>query len=200
MNGLPRPTNDQALRLTSTYCPAGTPVLVEVEIIFDHTDDMGLTSQYRLGRMVFETPMPDGSCKRGLDDVKLFLLAPEGDKPMGSPAAWVEHLIPHRLSDLFFTNGDDIQKFISGRVRSHERQGKVHQAIRELLGIEQLTAAVGDLKYVFGNLKRRVSAESGQDAQELDDICNGLRRQITEQEEKPVGHRRPPEGHGDPAA
>jgi DNA sulfur modification protein DndD len=182
MNGLPRPTNDQALRLTSTYCPTGTPVLVEVEITFDHTDDMGLTSQYRLRRMVFETPTPDGSCKRGLDDVKLFLLAPEGDKPMGSPAAWVEHLIPHRLSDLFFTNGDDIQKFISGRVRSHERQDKVHQAIRELLGIEQFTAAVGDLKYVFGNLKRRVSAESGQDAQELDDICNEFRRQIAEQE------------------
>ncbi len=182
MDGLPRPTNDKDLRLTSTYCPTGTPVLVEVEIIFDHTDDMGLTSQYRLRRMVFETPLPDGRCPRGQDDVKLFLLAPEGDKPMVSAAAWVEHLIPHRLSDLFFTNGDDIQKFISGRVHSHERQDKVHQAIRELLGIEQLTAAVGDLKYVFGNLKRRVSAESGYDAQELEDICGDLRRQIAEQE------------------
>jgi DNA sulfur modification protein DndD len=183
MGGLPRPTNDKELRLTSTYCPTGTPALVEVEIIFDHTDDMGLTSQYRLLRMVFETPLPDGRCRRGQDDVKLFLLAPEGDKPMASPAAWVEHLIPHRLSDLFFTNGDDIQKFISGRVHSHERQAKVHHAIKELLGIEQLTAATGDLRYVFGNLKRRVSAESGQDAQALEDVCGDLRRQIAEQEQ-----------------
>ena len=97
--------------------------------------------------------------------------------------AWIEHLIPHRLSDLFFTNGDDIQTFISGRVHSHERQSKVHQAIRELLGIEQLTAGVADLKHVFGNLKRRVSAESGSDAQELEEACEALRRQIAEQEE-----------------
>ena len=179
----PRSLNADALRLTSTFCPVGSPVAVEVEIVFDHTDDMGLTSQYRLRRLVLETPGPDGSYHRGQDDVKLFRLAPEGDKPVLPADAWIEHLIPHRLSDLFFTNGDDIQKFISGRVHSHERQSKVHQAIRELLGIEQLTTGVADLKHVFGNLKRRVSAESGSDAQELEEACEALRRQIAEQEE-----------------
>ncbi|HVB44498.1 MAG TPA: AAA family ATPase [Streptosporangiaceae bacterium] len=183
MNGLPKVANADALRLTSTFCPAGSPVAVEVEIVFDHTDDMGMTSQYRLRRMVLETPGSDSGYPRGQDDVKLFRLAPEGDKPVMPADAWIEHLIPHRLSDLFFTNGDDIQKFISGRVHSHERQSKVHQAIRELLGIEQLTTGVADVKHVFGNLKRRVSAESGSDAQKLEEACEALRRQIAEQEE-----------------
>jgi DNA sulfur modification protein DndD len=182
MEGLPGPANGKELRLTSTSCPPGRSIPVEVEIIFDHTDDMGLTSQYRLVRTVFETPLADGAWRRSLDDVRLFLLAPEGDKPMSSPKAWVEYLVPLRLSDLFFTNGDDIQKFISGRLHSHERQDKVHRAIRELLAIEQLTGAVADLGHVFGNLKRRVSTESGLDAEELEDICEDLRRQIGEQE------------------
>jgi DNA sulfur modification protein DndD len=180
MDGLPG--NGKELRLTSTYCPAGKPVLVEVDIFFDHTDDMGLTSQYRLARTVMETPQPDGPWRRTLDDVKLFLLAPEGDKPMPSPKAWVEHLVPRRLSDLFFTNGDDIQQFISGRVHEHERQAKVHKAIRELLGIEQLTAAVADLRYVHAHLKRRVSNQSGQQAKALEATCEDLRQQIGAQE------------------
>lgn len=183
LDGLPKVANSDTPRLTSTFCPAGIPVPVEVEILFDHTDDMGLTSQYRLRRLVLETPGADGNNRRGQDEVKLSRLAPEGDKPIESAKAWIEHLIPLRLSELFFTNGDDIQQFISGRVHSHERQGKVHQAIRELLGIDQLTTAVADLKYVHGNLKRRVSAESGKDAQELEDTCESLRQQIAKCEQ-----------------
>ncbi|MET7400631.1 AAA family ATPase [Dactylosporangium sp. NPDC005572] len=180
--GLAKVANVDAPRLTSTFCPAGRPVAVEVEIVFEHTDDMGMSSDYRLRRLVLETPQADGPPRRGQDTVTLFRLTPEGDKPVLPADAWIERLIPQRLSDLFFTNGDDIQKFISGRVHSHERQSKVHQAIRELLGIEQLTSSVGDLKYVHGNLKRRVSAESGKDAEQLEDLCETLRRQIAEQE------------------
>jgi DNA sulfur modification protein DndD len=184
VQGLTKIANVDAPRLTSTFCPIGVPVTVEVEIIFEHTDDMGINSEYRLRRMVLETPVVDGPPRRTQDTVKLFQLAPEGDKPILPADAWVEHLVPQRLSDLFFTDGDDIQKFISGRVRSHERQSKVHQAIRELLGIEQLTSSVADLKYVHSNLKRRVSAESGKDAEELENLCDELRRQIAEQEQK----------------
>lgn len=183
MKGLPKVANGEGLRLTSTFCPAGSPVAVEAEIVFDHTDDMGVTNQYRLRRMVSETPGSDGKYSRGQDDVRLFRLTPEGDKPVPSADAWIEYLIPERLSDMFFTNGDDVQKFISGRVHSHERQDKVHRAIRELLGIEQLTTGVADLKHVFGNLKRRVSADSGSDAEKLQEACEGLQRQIGEQEE-----------------
>ncbi|MEV2241078.1 AAA family ATPase [Micromonospora sp. NPDC049891] len=183
MAGLTKVANIEAPRLTSTFCRAGSPVAVEVEIVFSHTDDMGTTSEYRLRRLVLETPQADGPPRRGQDSLTLAKLTPEGDKPVPAAEAWVERLVPLRLSELFFTNGDDIQKFISGRVYSHERQAKVHQAIRELLGIDQLTTAVGDLKYVHGGLKRRVSAESGKDAEELEEQCEALRQQITEQEQ-----------------
>jgi DNA sulfur modification protein DndD len=184
MAGLARVANVDAPRLTSTFCPAGSPVGVEVEIVFEHTDDMGMSSEYRLRRMVLETPLADGPPRRTQDSVTLFRLTPEGDKPVLPADAWIERLIPQRLSDLFFTNGDDIQKFISGRVHSHERQSKVHQAIRELLGIEQLMTSLGDLKYVHGNLKRRVSAESGKAAEKLEELCETFRRQIAEQEQQ----------------
>ncbi|WP_082310429.1 AAA family ATPase [Nonomuraea sp. SBT364] len=184
MQGLTKVANVDTPRLTSTFCAPGVPVNVEVEIVFEHTDDLGTSSDYRLRRMVLETPMVDAPPRRGQDQVTLFRLTPEGDKPVNPAEAWIERLVPQRLSDLFFTNGDDIQKFISGRVHSHERQSKVHQAIRELLGIDQLTSSVADLKYVHGNIKRRVSAESGKDAEELENLCENLRRQITEQEVK----------------
>lgn len=181
--GLTKVANIEAPRLTSTFCPVGTPVGVEVEIVFSRTDDMGNTNEFRLRRMVLETPQAEGPPRRGQDSVSLTKLTPEGDKPVPASEAWIERLVPLRLSELFFTNGDDIQKFISGRVTSHERQAKVHQAIRELLGIEQLTSAVGDLKYVHGGLKRRVSAQSGRDAEDLEEQCEVLRQQISAQEE-----------------
>ncbi|MCI4064016.1 AAA family ATPase [Micromonospora sp. R77] len=183
MAGLTKVANIEAPRLTSTFCRAGSPVAVEVEIVFSHTDDMGTNSEFRLRRMVLETPQVEGPPRRSQDSLTLARLTPEGDKLVPAAEAWVERLVPLRLSELFFTNGDDIQKFISGRVYSHERQAKVHQAIRELLGIDQLTTAVGDLKNVHGGLKRRVSAESGKDAEELEEQCEALRQQITEQEQ-----------------
>lgn len=183
MAGLTKVANIDTPRLTSTSCPAGSPVTVEVEIVFEHTDDMGMSSEYRLRRMVLETPQADGPPRWSHDGLTLFRLTPEGDKQVQPADAWIERLVPQRLSDLFFTNGDDIQKFISGRVRSHERQSKVHQAIRELLGIEQLTTSVADLKSVHGSLKRRVSAESGADAEQLEELCESLREDIAEQEQ-----------------
>ena len=47
MDGLPKP-NGEPPRLTSTFCPPGSPVQVEVEIVFSHTDNQGQTSEYRL--------------------------------------------------------------------------------------------------------------------------------------------------------
>ena len=50
MAGLAKVANVDAPRLTSTFCPAGSPVAVEAEIVFEHTDDMGMSSEYRLRR------------------------------------------------------------------------------------------------------------------------------------------------------
>jgi peptidoglycan hydrolase CwlO-like protein len=77
--------------------------------------------------------------------------------------ALIGKFVPVRLKDVFFTNGDDVQTFISGRVSSKQRQALVHRSIRDLLGLDSLRMASADLNAVFKRLRAEAAKSGGAD-------------------------------------
>ncbi|HWA67417.1 MAG TPA: AAA family ATPase [Mycobacteriales bacterium] len=164
MPGLP----DSARRLTSTALPAGTPVEISVMVEFEHTDDNDITTRYRVVRSVTETPQAGDKVDRGRDRVRLFKITSAGEDEIEGADALIGKFIPLRLKDIFFTNGDDVQTFISGSVSSQQRQDRVHRSIRMLLSLDTLRTAKEDLEFVFKKLRAEVSRSGGSDTSKLE--------------------------------
>ena len=184
--GLPK--DARGLRLTSTASKVGIPVPVQVRIEFEHFDEIaGIRTRYRLIRSVTETPRSDDKHDRGAARLRLLRVTNRGDEEIGDGAqALVLKLVPHRLSKIFFTNGDDVQQFISG-FASAERQDSVHEAIRLLLGLEQLETARKDLATASRSFKREIAKAGGgglseiqQRLEEAQDHLEELQRELAE--------------------
>ena len=86
---------------------------------------------------------------------------------MADPEGMINALLPERLHDVFFTNGDEVQTFISGQIGPSQRQGRVHDAIRALLGIDKFHMAADDIADAFQKLRRDVSQSGGSDTSAL---------------------------------
>lgn len=166
MPGLPE--SARGLRLTSSVLPAGTPVEISVMVEFEHTDDNNITTRYRLVRSVTETPQAGDKVDRRRDRVRLLKITSAGEDEVEGADALIGKFIPPRLKDIFFTNGDDVQTFISGNVSSQQRQDRVHRSIRMLLSLDTLRTAKEDLEFVFKKLRAEVSKSGGSDTSKLE--------------------------------
>ena len=166
--GLPKEAH--ALRLTSTTAAVDVPAEVQVRVEFEDYDETAdTTTRYRLIRSVTETPRPGDKHERGAERFRLFRTTERGDEEIDAGAqALVLQLVPNRLARIFFTNGDDVQQFISGRVARGQRQGSVHEAIRLLLGLEQLELAGDDLAHVSRVFKKEAAAAGGGSLSEVE--------------------------------
>jgi DNA sulfur modification protein DndD len=175
-NGLPERARE--LRLTSSANRPGRPVDIQVAIEFEQTDDNGVTSRYRLLRTATETPRGGDAFERTPDRLRLLRLVDAGSEDVGVPEAVIDKFLPERLRNVFFTNGDDIQTFISGRVSNQHRQEQVHQAIRSLLGLAALSEAKGDLDPVFKRFRSEAARTAGADAAEAEEQLEETDRQM----------------------
>ena len=162
-DGMPEYARDA--RLTSKAKPVGIPVDVSVMVEFGH-DSGGGDGRYRLIRAVSETPQDDDGFTSTDDNVQLYLLTEQGEKPVEPADAFIAKMVPPNLSKVFFTNGDDVQDFMSGKVNKAERQGQVHNAIKSLLGLEQLYVARNDLKRVTDRVRKALSDGGSGELQE----------------------------------
>jgi DNA sulfur modification protein DndD len=167
MAGLP--TNAQNLRLTSSAAATGLPVDVSTMVEFDHESDFGESSRYRLLRSVVETPGEGDKFDRNHEKLLLMRITEAGEDPVANAEALISKLVPLRLKDVFFTNGDDVQRFISGHVSSRERQGLVHESIRRLLGLDALRTAKGDFESVHKRLRGEAAKKGGSDTSKLEE-------------------------------
>ncbi|MCA1270048.1 AAA family ATPase [Streptomyces rubiginosohelvolus] len=179
VKGLQEVTRAERIRLTSTASPLGKPVAVEVSLEFEVEDDGG-PARYRLQRTVIETPAEGDEVERGQEVVRLSLLTGAGGEHVALPEQWIEQRLPERLADVFFTNGDDVQKFITGRQHAHERQLKVHEAIENLLGIGKLRRAVEDAAAVYQIYEKRAAKDAGAKVEGFSDQKDELRRKSDE--------------------
>lgn len=155
------PESARGLRITSAAIPPDTPVNVQVMVEFEHTDESGTTTRYRLVRTVTETTGSNEKIDRPNDRIRLLKITSSGEVDVERPEALIEKLAPLRLKDVFFTNGDDVQTFISGRVSSQQRQSQVHKLIKDLLGLDALRMAADDLQSVFKSLRSETAKSGG---------------------------------------
>ena len=147
-----------AMRLTSSEIPIGEPVNVQVRLEFEESDIYSReTTHYRLISTCQETPRENNTYHRSEVNRRLYKLTPEGDEQVLGVEGQLHATFPYNLSNIFFTNGDEVQNFISANTQSgRPRQERVHQAIRELLGLPRVEQAVSLLDSVTSRFKRAI--------------------------------------------
>ena len=152
-NGIP-----QGMPLTSTVAPVGQPVTVQVSVDFSERDMYsGEETRYKLIRTCEETRGEGDHYQRAVPRERLLLLTGQGsvDIEEGRQAR-ISAMMPLSLANVFFTDGDAVQNFVSGIDQSErDRQEYVHQAIRQLLGFDEVELA----EKVLGTISRRFRRE-----------------------------------------
>ena len=166
MAGLPAVA--RSLRLTSTAASANVSTPVSVTIEFEYDDDYGTTARYRLVRSVVETPTKADEVDRETERVRLLKITSAGEEDLTAPESWINRWLPQQLRDVFFTDGDSVQTFISAEIGERQRQVQVQNAIRNLLGIERFRVTETDLKAVFRNLRLEAAKSGGVDTADLE--------------------------------
>jgi DNA sulfur modification protein DndD len=169
-------------RLTSTRRPSGEPTTVQVIIDFEHDPDGLGVNQYVLTRTVEETPGDGNEVEHGPMNTKLIVRKPAGDERVpGDTDAVLEQFVPKRLKDVFLTDGDKVQRFISGTVAAKERQFNVHQAIRALLGLDRLEEVETDLVVVEKLFRKEMAETGGQDVQQAQVALDACENSLAEE-------------------
>ncbi len=179
VQGLP----DKEMRLTSTAILPGQTVTVQVRIEFADADPISRReARYRLIRTCSEMPGEGDEFIRTNERLRLLRLTDRGEDEIedeDGKDAEIAALLPLNLADVFFTNGDDVQRFIAGgRNAERERQDAVHAAIRQLLGLADVEAAEARLKTVARKMRRQLSETGGERLQraqaELDEVIGKI--------------------------
>jgi DNA sulfur modification protein DndD len=150
-------------RLGSTSRPTGGTTNVRVIVDFEHDPDgFGDINHYVLSRSVDETAGEGDHVEHGPMQTQLMIRKAAGDEPVpGDANAILERFVPSRLKDTFLTDGDRVQRFISGTVAAKERQHNVHQAIKALLGLDGLETVEADINKVASDFRKEMAATSG---------------------------------------
>ena len=185
----------EGMRLTSTAAEPGKPVSVEVQMTFaDNAPLSGEEARYRLIRTCSETPLEGDNFDRDAESLRLLRITDKGEEHIGEgEEALIAKLLPLSLADVFFTNGDDVQRFISGNQRSErERQAAVHDAIRQVLGLENVETAEKHLSTIAKEFRRELANTGGSELKEAEDEFDEVQRQIDEKTEElsRISHRR----------
>ena len=173
------------MRLTSTAMAPGQTVHVQVRLDFTTTDPYSdVEARYRLIRTCEEIPKEGDKFERGNERRRLLRSTERGEEEIDGNAidGWISTMLPLSLADVFFTNGDDVQRFISsGQQAEQERQEAVHKAIRQLLGLEYVENAERHLVYVARKMKSELAATGSEALKSAQENLNGVEDKITEQ-------------------
>lgn len=171
------PEGAQRLRLTSSAAPVGTAVDIQVTIEFV-CGDGDAEIAYTLIRTMTETPRGNDTPDRSAITLKLWKSTPQGLREAdGDAHTFISAMLPPRLHSVFFTDGDDVQGFISD-LDTTGRQKQVRDSIQALLGLEKMRIASGDLESVVAKVRREVAQTAGADLVNLEAKLNELSVQV----------------------
>jgi len=177
------------MRLTAAAKPSGRPVTVQVRAEFTTTDPYsGDEVRYRLIRSCEETPGEDDGFERNPDQLRLLRRTSAGEEDIeDGKEGLIRKLLPLNLADVFFTNGDDVQRFISnGKQADRERQEAVHSAIRQLLGLDDVEATEKHLSSIATSLKRELADDGGEELQAANAALEVIQARVSEAENELV--------------
>ena len=173
--------------LTSTASPAGEPVAVQVRIDFTERDRYsGTETRYRLIRSCVETRGEGDDFERTDDRERLLVLTDQGDVDVDEGRrGLISAMLPLTLADVFFTDGDAVQNFISGIDQSQtERQEYVHKAIRQLLGFDDVEAAERVVKNVHQRFVRDLRGSGSERLKNAEAKREGIAKQFDAQKQE----------------
>lgn len=190
IKGLPESSTE--LRLSSTHWPPGKPCEISVRVEFESTEfepyageERATTTTYVLTRTVYETPTDGNTVTRQRDSLIIHAQSDQGAERLEDAAAraLIRRLAPEEMKDIFFTDGDRVQRFITGELGAKARQVAVHDAVRALLGLDSLRMAEGDLERAKTTFRKRLAAAPGAKALEeieskIEDASNRRRELI----------------------
>ena len=172
------------MRLTSTAKPPGQAVHVQVRLDFTTTDPYSdVEARYRLIRTCEEIPKEGDIYERGSDRRRLLRSTERGEEEIDGNAidGLISTMLPLSLADVFFTNGDDVQRFISsGQQAEQERQEAVHKAIRQLLGLDYVENAEKHLVSVARKMKSELAVTGSEALKIAQENLNGVEDEISE--------------------
>ena len=173
------------MRLTSTAKPPDQTVHVQVRLDFTTTDPYSdVEARYRLIRTCEEIPKEGDKYERGIEKRRLLRWTERGEEEIEDDAidGLISTRLPLSLADVFFTNGDDVQRFISsGQQAEQERQEAVHKAIRQLLGLDFVENAERRLVSVARKMKSELASTGSESLKTTQENLNRIEDKITEQ-------------------
>ncbi|MCC7075060.1 MAG: AAA family ATPase [Deltaproteobacteria bacterium] len=164
------PESARSLRLSSSALRQGTPATISVMVEFEHTDDSRDLSRYRLVRTVTETPGVGDAVERKSERVRLLRITTAGEEDVAAADTLIAKFLPPQMQQVFFTNGDAVQTFISGQVNTTARKTHVQALILSLLGIDSLRLAVKDLAAAHKVIRGKAAESGGADTSELEKL------------------------------
>jgi DNA sulfur modification protein DndD len=146
------------------------------------------TTTYVLTRSVVETPSDGNNVTRQRDSLVIHAQSDSGAERLEDAVAraLIRRLAPEEMRNIFFTDGDTVQRFITGELGVKARQAAVHNAVRSLLGLDSLRMAGADLEKAKSTFRRRMSSAPGAGAlEEIDaqiEEATADQKQLTDNE------------------
>ena len=177
----------EQMRLTSTAKPAGIPVSVQVRLEFTTVDPFSrAAASYRLIRSCDETPGEGDRYTRGPVRTRLLRLTDSGEVDITDGMDGILNaVLPFNLKEVFFTNGDDVQRFIAGGQHGQkDRQEAVHLAIRRLLGLENVETVEANFTAAARRFRRESTATGGNELQSAGEELDRIEGELTVQNAK----------------
>ena len=143
-------------------------------------------ASYRLIRSCDETPGEGDTYARGPARTRLLRLTDSGEVDITDGMEGILNaVLPFNLKEVFFTNGDDVQRFIAGGQHGQkDRQEAVHLAIRRLLGLENVETVEGHFTAVARRFRRESTATGGNELQSAGEELDRIEGELTVQNAK----------------
>lgn len=151
--------NELINRTVWQFTPPGVRVSASVQVEFEHKG-----VRYTVERMVSVTKNGD-SQPPPRPEVKMLRRFPDGStEPVHSVDATIEQMLPKRLSRFFFVNGERIEGLVKP-----EAYHEIQNAIKTLLGLEEMERALVHLPKVSQRLRKLLKAD-GNNQQRVDEL------------------------------
>ena len=177
----------EQMRLTSTAKVTGVPVTVQVRLEFTTVDPFfRAEARYRLIRSCEETPGMGDTYTRGPERTRLLRRTDSGEVDINDGMEGILNaVLPFNLKEVFFTNGDDVQRFIAGGQHGQrDRQEAVHQAIRRLLGLETVETVASHFTAAVRRFRSESTASGGNELQSAAEELERIEGELTAQNAK----------------
>ena len=182
-----KPGIPQGMALTSTEVPSGQPVTVQVRVDFTERDIYsGEEIQYRIIRSCTETRGEGDEYHRNPERVRLIETTERGSRDIEEgegQQSRIRAMLPFQLADVFFTDGDAVQSFIAGPLGS-DRQEYVHQAIRHLLGFEEVERAEKLLDPIWKTFRAELRGSGSDDLKKAEEELQKIEDELKEEKIK----------------